>query len=336
MKRVAVIGEGAWGTAVATLLARNGHDVKLWCYHTQVAKQINTDRCNKMFLGSIVLDVAVHATTNMKKALCGAEWVFEAIPVPFLRSVLDVARECFEPQQKWVVLSKGIEHTTLMLPGDIIADVLDDAVKKTVLAGPSFALDVAKKQITAVTIAAPDCELGTELQQLLANDYFRPYLTTDMVGVQVGSALKNVIALGVGMLDGAGYTDNTKAFLLTCGLHEMGILARALGGKVETVYGLSGVGDLVLTAMGTLSRNLEVGRMLGRGKRLSDIQIQSMPEGINTAQSVGQLIEKHGLDLPICRGIYEIIEGRKTVHEMMQVLVHQPLSWECEMKRSAA
>jgi glycerol-3-phosphate dehydrogenase (NAD(P)+) len=332
MKQIAIVGEGAWGTAVATLLAHNGHAVTIWCYHQEVAEQITTQHRNEKFLPGIMLDPSIRATSDMKEAVCEAHWVFEAIPVKFLRSVLKETKSCFDPDQVWVVLSKGIEKETLLFPTQIIDEIFGVSVKKTIFAGPSFANDVAKKQITAVTVAAPDCDLGVELQQILANDYFRPYITTDMIGVQVGAALKNVIALGVGMLDGAGYTDNAKAFLLTRGLHEMVQLATKLGGKQETLYGLSGIGDLVLTAMGSLSKNLEVGKRLGSGQSLEKILKETgyIPEGINTVQSVKQLMEKEKIDLPICRGIYNVIFTDTTIEQMLTSVMHEPLSWECE------
>ncbi len=334
MKNVAVLGEGAWGTAVATLLAHNGYEVHIWCHDKSIVDQINNTHRNEQYLPGITLDTSIHATADMKEALCDSVWVFEAIPVKFLRSVLQQAKECFEESQVWVVLSKGIEQETLLFPTQIIDDVFAIETKKTVFAGPSFAHDVATKQITAVTVAASDCELGIALQQLLANDYFRPYVTTDVIGVQAGAALKNVITLGIGMLDGAGYTDNAKAFLLTRGLHEMVQLVANVGGRQETVYGLSGVGDLVLTAMGKLSRNLEVGRRLGSGEKLEIILQQTgyIPEGINTVQSVYQLLTQQNLDLPICRGIYDVIFTETTLKDMLRSLMKQPLSFECETK----
>lgn len=336
MKHMAILGEGAWGTAVATLLANNGYAVKIWCYHPEVVEQINLQHHNKKFLPGISLDQSIIATSDLKEALSDAQSVFEAIPVQFLRSVLQQAKPYCDPEQIWVVLSKGIEQDTLLFPTQIIDEVLGDSVQKALLMGPSFAKDVANKQITAVTVAAPDCDQAKALQQLLANDYFRPYISTDMIGVQVGAALKNLITLGVGMLDGAGYTDNAKAFLLTRGLHEMVQLATHLGGKQETLYGLSGVGDLVLSSMGSLSRNLEVGKRLGSGQSLEAILKETgyIPEGINTVQSVQQLLDKEKINLPICRGIYDVIFADVSLKQMLQSLMREPLSWECEKKRA--
>ncbi len=328
---IAMLGEGAWGTAVAMLLAYNGHEVKLWCYNTELVSQINETRHNERYLPGVTLPKNITAVATLDEAMSDADWVFEAIPVKFLRSVLEQSKHCYKDTQRWVVLSKGIEQGTLFFPTEIIADVLGDAVQQTVFAGPSFAMDVARKEITAVTIAAPECELAKELQELLANDYFRPYISTDMIGVQLGSALKNVIAIGVGMLDGAGYTDNAKAFMITRGLHEIAELAVALGGKQQTVYGLSGVGDLILTAMGSLSRNLQVGKRFGQGQSLESILKETgyIPEGINTVESVQQLMRKHGVRLSICLGIYEVIFNNKPLEDMLKELMREPLSYEC-------
>ncbi len=331
--KIAMLAEGAWGTAIATLLAYNGHEVKLWCFHAEVAEEINRVHENKRFLPGIPLDKSIIATSSIDEAACDAEWVFEAIPVKFLRQTVAQAKECFKPNQKWVVLSKGIEQETLLFPTDIIADVLGNDVSLSVLAGPSFARDVAKRKITAVTVAASDCDHARDLQKIVANEYFRPYLSTDMIGVQAGAALKNVITLGIGMLEGAGYTDNTKAFLLTRGLHEMAQLAVRLGGKQETIYGLAGVGDLALTSRGDLSKNLQVGRRFGAGESLDMILEETgyIPEGINTVQSVHQLVETNNLSLPICDGIYRVIFSGVRLDDMIKELMDQPLSTECEL-----
>ncbi len=327
-----MIGEGAWGTAVATVLAENGYIVKLWCQDPKVADTIKKKRVNERYLPNIKLGEKIQPITDLKAATCDVAWVFEAIPVKFLRSVLEQAKDCFSQDQVWVVLSKGIEQNSLLLPTQMIDEVFGAKTKKAVFAGPSFAKEVATKQITAVSIAASDCTIGLQLRQLLANNYFRPYVTTDMIGVQVGAALKNVITLGIGLLDGAGYHDNAKAFFLTRGLNEMAQIAVGLGGKQETLYGLSGVGDLVLTSMGKLSRNLQVGRNLGKGETLSTILQQTgyVPEGINTVKSVCQLAKKLEIDAYVCRGIYEIIFEGKSVQSMLEELMQQPLTWECE------
>ena len=332
MKQIAILGEGAWGTAVATLLAHNGHRVTLWCYHSELADEINRTHRNERFLPGITLSENITAVASLEDAVKDVDWICEAIPVKYLRSILTQLKSHVRSEQRWVIMSKGIEQNTLLLPTQIVSDVLGDDVQQTVFAGPSFARDLALKTITAVTIAAPDCKHAKELQQLLANDYFRPYISTDMIGVQVGSALKNVIAIGIGMLDGIGQTDNAKAFMITRGLHEMAELSVKLGGRQETLYGLSGVGDLVLTAMGSLSRNLEVGKRLGRGQSLDDILQETgfIPEGINTVNSMNALMKQYDAQLSICSGIYEVIFQGKPIEKMLKELMRQPLSYECE------
>ena len=331
MKRISVLGEGAWGTAFASLLADNGYEVTLWCYYPDVAESITKKHLNNKYLPDFVLSENIKATASLKEAVCDVEFVFEAIPVQFLRSVLEQTTDFFSKEQTWVVLSKGIEQETLLLPSQIIDDVFGYETKKAVLVGPSFAHDVMEKQVTGVTLAATDCKVGMILRKMLANDYFRPYVSLDMIGAQMGAALKNVITLGIGLLKGADYSDNAQAFLLTRGLHEIAQVAVAAGGRQETVYGLSGVGDLVLTAMGEKSKNLEVGKELGAGKKLKTILQKTgyIPEGLNTVKSIAQLMSIHELDLPICAGIYSVIYKDMSVHALLKDLMNRPFEQEC-------
>jgi len=320
VKHIAVIGGGAWGTAISTLLANNGHHVKLWCFDPENAEKIKCAQINEKYLPGIQLDEKITPVTDLKEAICGARWVFEAIPVKFLRSILERTRDCFNQDQVWVLLSKGIEKDTLLLPSQIIDDVFSFKAQKAVISGPSFALEVARKQMTGVTIAATDYAIGQGLHKLLASDYFCSNLSTDLIGVQVGGAVKNVITLAIGILDGAGYTDNTKTFVLTRGLQEIAMLISMLDGEPETAYDFSGVGDLVLTAMGTRSRNLEVGKRIGKGKTLEQILKATgyIPEGINTAHSINQLITEKKLKLPVCQGVYQMIFEKISVDDFLK------------------
>ena len=333
MKPIIILGEGAWGTAIATLLAHNGYDVLLWCYHAEIADEINSSHQNSRYLPDIMLDEKIKATSDIQKAITSGQWIFEAIPVKYLRSICQRAKPFINQQHIWVVLSKGIENKTLLFPSEIIKEVFDMAVPIAVFAGPSFAHDVATRSITAVTIAAINCDIATQLQKKLTNDFFRPYTSTDVIGVQVGAALKNVITLAIGMLDGAGYSDNAKAFIFTRGLAEMGLLTRVLGGKEETVYGLSGIGDLVLTSMGEQSRNRRVGKLLGKGESLDHILTSTgyIPEGINTVQSLYDLMKQHHVVLPICVGMYEIIFKQKLLSDFLKEFMARPLDWECAL-----
>lgn len=332
MKKVAVIGEGAWGTAIASVLASNDINVNLWCYHQDVVESIKQSHENKRFKPGYKLSPLIQPTTDLQLALEEVTWVFEAIPVQYLRSILTQAQPFYNLKQQWVVLSKGIEQKTLKFPSEMIQDVFGKNANIYALLGPSYADDLMQQQITAVSLAASTCEQGFELQQLIVNNYFRPYVTTDLIGVQLGGALKNVLALALGMMDGAHYGDNAKMFVLTRGLHEMVKLARAMGALQETMYGLSGVGDLVLTAMGSKSRNREVGKRLGSGQSLDDILEQTgyIPEGINTVKSIAQLSKNYNLELHILQGIYSIIFEETSLDIFLKNLIAEPLGLECD------
>lgn len=334
MKQVMMIGEGAWGTAVATLLAYNNIQVNLWCYDENVCNEIKKSHINNRYLPEVILSARIKPTTDFAKAFAESELIFEAIPVQYMRSVLEKCKPHVQSEHKWIVLSKGIENNSLLLPTQLIDEVIGKSAHKAVLVGPSFAHDIAMEQITGVTLAASDCEFGLMVQKLLANNFFRPYLSLDVIGVQIGGALKNVIALAIGMLDGAGYRDNVKAFVLTRGLHEMMIVSQFRGGRPESIYGLSGVGDVVLTAMGARSRNREVGKRIGAGQTLETILHETgyIPEGVNTAISVHQLIEQFSLDLPVCRGVFEVIMRGKKIETLLADLMNRPLEQECVIK----
>ncbi|MCX5921915.1 MAG: NAD(P)-dependent glycerol-3-phosphate dehydrogenase [Candidatus Dependentiae bacterium] len=333
MKTVTLLGAGAWGTAVATLLAHNGYRVKLWSHDSQVIAAIKAQGSNEQYLPGVKLSNLIEPVTDLQEALAGAQWIFEAVPVKFLRTILEQSKSHCTHDQVWVILSKGMEQHTHFLVSQMIDDVLGAATKKAVLSGPSFAQDVANQDITGATIAASDCAIGLELQQMLATKFFRPYVSLDLIGTQVGGAVKNVLALGTGMLEGAGYKENAKAFLLTRGLHEMVHLATAFGGKQATLYGLSGVGDLVLTATGTQSKNFALGKRLGKGETLEAIlqEIGTAPEGVNTVQSVYDLARTQQLELPICQGLYHVMFNGKKIDDLLAELMARPLEVECPL-----
>jgi len=324
---VTILGCGAWGTAVATLLAANGCNVKMWCFEPDVAQMITQNRCNERYLPGVLLDDRISAVTDLQEAFSASKWIFEATPVKFLRPVLESCKPFYSKDQVWVVLSKGIENDTLMLPGQMIDDVFGTKVNKAVVAGPSFAKDLALKQPTAVTVAADNETVGKELQAMLSNDYFRPYRSDDILGMQLGGAFKNVLTIGIGILEGSGFGDNTKAFLFMNGFREMMIIAEKLGANPQTLYGFSGVGDLVLTSMGGLSRNLAVGKRLGAGHTLGQILEETgfIPEGINAVRSIHQLCQKHNLKLPVFDGLFHVIFGTKTMQELLKELMERPL-----------
>lgn len=320
--KITVLGDGAWGTAVARLLAEKGYKVTLWCHNKEVAHALCTTGYNSHYFPTILCK-DINVTTSLEDALADATWIFEAIPVAYMRSVLEHAKTFYKPEQIWVVLSKGIEKETLLLPSFVINDVFSTRVSTVVVSGPSYAHDLAHKKPTGVVVAASEQLLARTCAQLLATEYLSVEFSSDPQGVQLCGALKNGIALGVGILDGAGYTDNTQALLLTRGLHEMERMVTALGGEKKTVYGLAGVGDLVLTAMGSLSKNRALGKELGSGQLLADLVKNKngiLPEGVNTLQSLYQLMRTQKLEVPVYNAIHNVVMHGAPVADLIAAL----------------
>jgi len=317
---VAVLGEGAWGTAVSSVLAHNGHTVKLWCNDSCVAETILSSHINQRYMPDIKLSSLIIPTCSIQEVFENVDVVFVVSPVKYMRCVLTQAKPYFKTDQMLVSLSKGIEQKSLMLPSQIIEDVFDASVGSSVCLGPSFADEVIQEKFTGVILASHDQTQRTSIKKFLKNEYFRVYESSDVIGVQIGSALKNVIALGYGVLQGAGYGENAKAFLLTRALHDMVTCSKVLGGRQETIYGLSGIGDLVLTCTGGLSRNVMVGSYFGQGKSLETIIAEKdvTPEGVNTVQSINELAQKYDISLPVCQGIYEIVFQGKSVDQFLR------------------
>ncbi|MFC1894472.1 NAD(P)H-dependent glycerol-3-phosphate dehydrogenase [Candidatus Dependentiae bacterium] len=316
---VTVLGSGAFGTSVAQLLADNGHTVNLWCYEKDVGLDIQNNSENKKYLPGIKLNPNINPTSELNIALQDSKCIFEAIPVKFLRKILIQAKSFLKNEQILVVLSKGIEQDTLLLPTQILDDVFDNQIKKAVMAGPNFASEIVKRFNTATLVASGDKKINQDIKKLLSNDYFKVKLSSDVIGIQVGGAIKNVICLASGFIQGFCGSRNSLAFLLTNGLQEMEKLAVCLGGKKETIYGLSGFGDLVLSATSNLSKNNRVGNLIGQGKTIDDLkkEFTTLPEGINTVVSIYDLIKKCDLDLPICKQTYKVIFEGKSIKEFL-------------------
>jgi glycerol-3-phosphate dehydrogenase (NAD(P)+) len=312
---VTILGAGAFGTAIATLLSNNGYKVILWCYESEVAKEIQELKENRTYFPGIKLDKNIFATRNLKEALSENKWVFQAIPVTFLRSILQKVKLYVRQDHIFVSLSKGIENDTFLFPTQVIQEVLGKKVRVAVMAGPTFATELAQKYYTAATVSASDEYVEKNLTLLLLSSYFKPEISNDFIGVQVGGAIKNVIALAVGLVS---HSLNTMTVILTKGLGEIALMAKHVGGNVETVYGLSGFGDLVLTATGSMSKNLAMGRLLGSGKTLKEVQgkLNVLPEGINTVKSIYQLIGQYNLKMPICKATYDIIFNGKPISQL--------------------
>lgn len=318
---ITILGAGRWGTAIASLLADNGHHVTMWCKESDVADDINNDHINKLYCPEFILHKNIRATGNIAEAVRETLWIFEATPVTFLRTIVQQTKHHVNPQTHWVVLSKGIEADTLKLPTQIIQDVLGHNTTTSVFGGPTFAQELLTKQFSAADIANTNKQEREKLATLLNNDYFVSHLSSDPIGVQVGGAIKNVFALMIGLAHGSGFKDNTTAYLLTRALQEMIILVKALGGNRETIYGLSGLGDMILSCTGSHSKNLKAGTLLAQGLSMNDLirEFGTLPEGLNTLESIHQLITKNNLTLPLCQTTYAIIMQRMPVEELLRV-----------------
>lgn len=324
-QKISILGAGAFGTAFATLLANNGKEIKLWCYEKEVAQDINNNHENKKYLPGVILDPKIKATTDLKEAVQKTPVVFEAIPISFLRGVLTKAKDFFSHDQILVVLSKGLEQSTLFLPTQIIDDIFNKQIEKAVVAGPNFATEITKKYHTASVIGSDNKDVSEVLTKLLKNSFFNCFYSKDFIGIQVGGALKNIIAISYGMFsEFLKEHTNFLAFILTQGLEEMARVSVTLGGQKETVYGLSGFGDLILTTTGQLSRNLKVGKLLAKGKRLGEIsaELGTLPEGIMTSGAIYELIQKMSLKLPLCKGTYEVVFKNKSMDDFLKDLWH--------------
>ena len=320
--RAAVIGAGAWGTALGHLLATNGHKVRLWAREPEVAVSINGRHENSVFLAGALLQASLVATTDLVEALRGADVVVYATPSVHLRTVAKLGAASLKTGAIVGVATKGIEESTLALMTDVITT---EHPRHSVVAisGPSFAVEVVANQPTAIVAASEDDAAAHGLQTALSNASFRVYTQRDVIGVELGGALKNVMAVATGIVEGVGLGHNSRAALITRGLAEMTRLGVALGATASTFAGLAGIGDLVLTCTGSLSRNRAIGEEIGRGATLAEALAgkQTVAEGVVTAKSAGQLAARFDVEMPIVEMVNRILfEGhtaRRAVAEMM-------------------
>lgn len=323
--KISVLGAGGWGTTLAILLHYNGHEVTLWEYNRNYAKALNRSRENKLLLPGIKIPKEINITHSLAESCEDKYMIILAVPSQFIRSVLKGMKRYDFRDTIFVSVAKGIEKDTLLTVSQIIKDELKNLSNANigVLSGPSHAEEVAKKIPTAVVAASHDQFTAKQIQLAFITSYFRVYSTTDMLGVEYGGALKNVIAIGAGIIDGAKFGDNTKAAIMTRGIAEISRLGIALGAKPETFSGLSGMGDLIVTCMSKHSRNRFVGEQLGRGKKLKDIlkKMQMVAEGVETCRSVHQLSLKHKIETPIAKAVYSILfedkDPTKATYELM-------------------
>ncbi len=331
-RRIAIIGAGSWGTALALVAARAGNQVKLWAHSVEVADGLKSDRENKIYLPGFNLPDSISPTDDLAEALTDAEIVLTVVPSHVCREVYAQMLPHLRPQMVFVNSTKGVEIATGMRMEEVVRDVLKDQFEPryVVLSGPSFALEVAKDEPTAIVAASHSMNWAAEVQQALSTSRFRVYTNNDVVGVEIGGAVKNVMAIATGAVNGLGLGYNSAAALITRGLAEMTRLAVRLGGRAETMAGLAGMGDLVLTCFGSLSRNRRVGFELGRGRKLEEIisEMREVAEGVKTAKAVHQMAAKLGIEMPITAGVYQMLYEDKSPREVEIELMERPLKSE--------
>ncbi len=326
IRNIGVIGAGAWGTALAKHLAEKGLTVRLWAYEQEVAKAINATHENSIFLAGVTLPRTLVATSSMADAVEGCEGILFVVPSHVTRPVLQTLAPCLADPVPLISATKGIEEGTSKLMTQVMDDVLPSSMASMIMAlsGPSFAIELSAGKPTAVCLAGRENAIVQQFQQAFMAPAFRVYADADLIGVQLGGALKNVMALAAGVVDGLGLGLNARAALITRGLAEVVRLGVAMGADSRTFYGLSGVGDLVLTCTGTLSRNHTVGVRLGKGERLDTILggMRAVTEGVRTAHAALGLARRHGVEMPITQEINAVLfenkSCRKAVSDLME------------------
>jgi glycerol-3-phosphate dehydrogenase (NAD(P)+) len=328
---IGVVGAGAWGTALADQFAQQGHRVRLWCYEPEVAADIRETAINQTYLPGHKLHSGLRPTTDVSECVRSSSMVVVAVPSHHVRRVAGEFRSELARGTLLVSASKGIENETLMTMAEVYSEVLESNFHQhfAVLSGPSFAIEVARGMPTAVTVASWDHRTAVRVQRAVSSTYFRCYSTTDVVGVEIGGALKNVVAIAVGAMDGMGFGHNTRAGLMTRGLSEMARIAVRKGANPLTISGLSGLGDLILTCTGELSRNRTFGVRLGRGESVQDILSgqKQVVEGYLTARSAHHLARQLGVEAAIIENIYTYLHENDS-HRPISEFVHAVMSRE--------
>jgi glycerol-3-phosphate dehydrogenase (NAD(P)+) len=328
VESVAVLGGGAWGTALAQVAAMAGRRVLIWAREPDVVEAVNALHENRLFLPGIPLDPSLKATVSLADA-AGADLILAAPPAQHMRAVLKALKPHLPPTPALTLCAKGVERGTLALMTDVLAEELP-AATQAVLSGPGFAKDVARGLPTATTIASREPAYARAVVAAIGLPTFRPYIADDLVGAEIGGAVKNVIAIACGMAEGRRLGDGARAALITRGFAELTRLGLALGAKAETLSGLCGLGDLVLTCTSMNSRNTSLGASLGEGRALADIlaERRSVAEGAESAPAVVALAAKHNVEMPICAAVESILAGRLNIDEAITALLSRPFKAE--------
>lgn len=328
MSKVGVIGAGAWGTALAITATRAENDVRIWAREENIVTQINTEHHND-FLPDILLPDTIKATADLKELIDWAEVILLVSPAQFTRPMMDQIVPLWRPELPLVICAKGIENGTGCLLSEIIKEKIPD-IRLAVLSGPGFAAEVARQKPTAVTIAAEEEPLATQLVQIMGSHYFRPYSSTDIITPQICGALKNVMAIASGIVEGKNLGDNARAALISRGLIEISRFAKGLGGHMHTVLGLCGIGDLVLTACSAQSRNYSLGMAIGREGKAHDVLAASTKtvEGVLTTKAVLERAQKLHLEMPICETLARVLFEDVCLDDAMNELLLRPFRSE--------
>ena len=328
--KIGVIGAGSWGTTLANLLAKKGYAVSLWAYENDLVERMQKTRINDLYLPDFSLSSNLSFSAELVEVSAGKDLLLLVPPSQVMRRVMQEAAKVIDPETLIVSASKGIENDTLQIMSEVLAEVLPATSRTAYLSGPSFAKEVAAEMPTAVTVAAENPAIAKKVQEIFSTDYFRVYTNADVVGVELGGALKNVMALAAGVSDGLGFGYNTRAALITRGLAEMNRLGAAMGADPATFAGLAGMGDLVLTCTGDLSRNRSVGYALGQGRTLQDIlqEMTMVAEGVKTTLSTYQLAQKLQVEAPITEQMYLILYENKNPRQAVIDLMQRELKSE--------
>lgn len=334
MKKIAIIGGGSWGTALAIALTRSSrpHGLTLWAHSAEVVEMLGGRRVNEIYLPGFSMPGEVEVTGSLEKALAGASIVLGVMPSAHAREIYRAMRQHVEPEAIFVSATKGLEPATHLRISEVIAEEmgLASSARVAVLSGPSFALEVAAGHPTAVVLASSNAQLATELQEEFSGPRFRLYTNDDVIGTEIAGAVKNVIAIAAGICTGLELGTNTVAALVTRGLAEMTRLAVALGGRRETLSGLAGVGDLILTATGELSRNRAVGIELGKGRELNDIlgSTRRVAEGVGSAAATLDLARRAGVEMPITEQVHTVLTAGRVTRDAIRELMERRLKQE--------
>lgn len=330
--QIGVIGAGSWGTTLANLLAKKGLNITLWAYEEELITSIAATRENTLYLPGIKLSSKIVPTGSLKDVCQHKDLILIVTPSQVVRHIMQQILPYLSPQQILINASKGIENKTLLTMSEVVREVLrrNDDQPLAVLSGPSFAREVSEEMPTAVTIASENLDLAQQLQQIFSTPYFRVYTNPDVTGVELGGALKNVIAIAAGISDGLSFGNNTRAALITRGVAEISRLALHRGADPLTLSGLSGLGDLVLTCTGELSRNRTVGIKLGQGMVLSQVlkEMRMVAEGIKTAESAFDLSRKMNVAMPITEQVYSILYQNRNPRDAVNELMTRDLKVE--------